>query len=142
MAQSTSKVTPATKAMAAPKKPGTTKAAASKASASKPATPRTIPAKKAAGKTAPAKSAETSEVPPKKVAAKRAAPKGDGEVRTSGKTAAARGLGVVTPEQRYRMICDAAYFRAERRGFVGGNAVQDWLDAEAEIDELLREMQQ
>ena len=50
-------------------------------------------------------------------------------------------LAVVTPEQRYRMICDAAYFRAERRGFVGGSALQDWLEAEAEIDALLREMQ-
>jgi hypothetical protein len=50
-------------------------------------------------------------------------------------------VGVVTPEQRYRMICDAAYFRAERRGFVGGSALEDWLAAEAEIDALLREMQ-
>ncbi|MEO1766056.1 DUF2934 domain-containing protein [Thiobacter aerophilum] len=39
------------------------------------------------------------------------------------------------------MICDAAYFRAERRGFVGGSALEDWLEAEAEIDALLRQMQ-
>jgi hypothetical protein len=37
------------------------------------------------------------------------------------------------------MIADAAYFRAERRGFCGGadEATRDWLEAEAEIDALL-----
>jgi septation ring formation regulator EzrA len=34
---------------------------------------------------------------------------------------------------------EAAYFRAERRGFNGGDAVADWLEAEAEIDRRLRE---
>lgn len=43
----------------------------------------------------------------------------------------------VTPEERFRMIAEAAYFRAERRGFVGGDPVQDWLEAEAEIDRML-----
>ncbi|MEJ5210394.1 MAG: DUF2934 domain-containing protein [Burkholderiales bacterium] len=69
--------------------------------------------------------------------------KGDGEALPAQTPAPqAAKLGVVTPEQRYRMICDAAYFRAERRGFVGGSALQDWLEAEAEIDALLREMQE
>ena len=40
----------------------------------------------------------------------------------------------VTPGQRYQMIAEAAYFRAEKRGFVEGDVAQDWLDAEAEID--------
>jgi hypothetical protein len=35
---------------------------------------------------------------------------------------------------REELIAQAAYFRAERRGFQGGDPVQDWLDAEAEID--------
>ena len=43
----------------------------------------------------------------------------------------------VTPEQRYKMIAEAAYFRAEKRGFTGGNVANDWLDAEAEIDRIL-----
>lgn len=42
-----------------------------------------------------------------------------------------------TPEDRYRMIRDAAFFRAERRGFDGGDPVQDWLEAETEIDRML-----
>ena len=37
-------------------------------------------------------------------------------------------------EDRYEMIAIAAYYRAERRGFNGGDAMQDWLEAEAEID--------
>ena len=45
----------------------------------------------------------------------------------------------VTPEQRYKMIADAAYFRAEKRGFVGGNVANDWLEAEAEIDLILQQ---
>lgn len=44
----------------------------------------------------------------------------------------------VTPGQRRQMIAEAAYFRAERRGFVGGDPVRDWCEAEAEVDEQLR----
>ncbi len=40
--------------------------------------------------------------------------------------------------ERQRMISEAAYFRAERRGFAPGGDVEDWLAAEADID---REMQ-
>jgi hypothetical protein len=45
----------------------------------------------------------------------------------------------ITPEQRYKMIAEAAYFRAEKRGFVGGDVAQDWRDAEAEIHRLLQQ---
>jgi len=43
----------------------------------------------------------------------------------------------ITPEERERMIQEAAYLRAERRGFVGGSSEEDWAAAESEIDELL-----
>lgn len=43
------------------------------------------------------------------------------------------------PQQRYFMISEAAYYRAERRGFQGGDPVADWLEAEAEIETMLRE---
>jgi hypothetical protein len=36
------------------------------------------------------------------------------------------------------MIEQAAYLRAERRGFAPGNETEDWLAAEAEVDALLR----
>lgn len=100
------------------KKPAVKKAAA----ASKPAAPK---------KTATQPAAEKKTAPVKKPAAK----------KTSAK-APAKGNGqtAITPEQRYRMICDAAYYRAERRGFVGGNPYEDWVAAEAEIDALLHTM--
>jgi hypothetical protein len=39
-----------------------------------------------------------------------------------------------TQEQRRQMIADAAYRRAQLRGFAPGEEVQDWLAAEAEVD--------
>lgn len=45
----------------------------------------------------------------------------------------------VTPEQRYQMITKAAYFCAEKRGFVGGDPALDWLEAEAEIDRIIQQ---
>lgn len=43
----------------------------------------------------------------------------------------------VTPEERWKMVAEAAYLRAEKRGFSGGNPTDDWLAAEAEIDNIL-----
>ena len=43
----------------------------------------------------------------------------------------------VTPDMRRGMIAKAAYLRAERRGFVSGHEDEDWLAAEAEVDQLL-----
>lgn len=43
----------------------------------------------------------------------------------------------VSPDRRFQMISEAAYFRAERRGFAPGAESRDWLESEAEIEELL-----
>lgn len=40
----------------------------------------------------------------------------------------------ISSEQRQRMIEEAAYYRALERGFEGGDPVEDWLNAELEID--------
>ena len=45
--------------------------------------------------------------------------------------------GAVSPEQRHRMIEEAAYFRAEQRDFYGGDPVADWLLSEQEVDDVL-----
>jgi hypothetical protein len=42
-----------------------------------------------------------------------------------------------SPEERQRWIATAAYHRAEKRGFAPGYEMQDWFDAEAEIDALI-----
>ena len=44
----------------------------------------------------------------------------------------------VSDDARRAMVAQAAYLRAERRGFTPGNEVEDWLAAEAEVDALLR----
>jgi hypothetical protein len=44
----------------------------------------------------------------------------------------------VTPDERHRMIAEAAYYRAEKRGFAGGDPMQDWLEAEAQIENEIR----
>ncbi len=43
----------------------------------------------------------------------------------------------VTCEERHRLISEAAYLRAERRGFLPGAELEDWLEAEAEIDKMV-----
>ena len=45
----------------------------------------------------------------------------------------------VGPEKRAALIAEAAYYRAEKRGFAPGHEQGDWLAAEAEVDaKLLR----
>jgi len=51
--------------------------------------------------------------------------------------AKARAPVAVSAERRRAMIAEAAYLRAERRGFAPGRDVEDWLAAEQEVDRLL-----
>jgi hypothetical protein len=45
----------------------------------------------------------------------------------------------LTAEEKNRMIAQAAYYRYQKRGGTGGNSVEDWLAAEAEVEEQLRD---
>ncbi|MDP2154413.1 MAG: DUF2934 domain-containing protein [Sulfuricella sp.] len=75
----------------------------------------------------------------KPVAAKVAAPKKAVAAAPKKKPAAKRATvakSTITPEQRYCMVAEAAYFHAERHGFLG-DPVQDWIAAEAEIAAIL-----
>jgi hypothetical protein len=85
---------------------------------------------KASVKKAPAAKAEAK---PKVASAKATATKKPAATRTAAKSKSSK----VSPEQRYLMICEAAYYKAERRGFSPENEIQDWLDAESEINRLL-----
>ncbi len=40
-------------------------------------------------------------------------------------------------EEYREMIAEAAYVKAEQRGFKGGHELEDWLAAEKEISEFL-----
>jgi hypothetical protein len=68
---------------------------------------------------------------PQKDTASQAKAKGSKLVTATGD----RDMGV-TPEQRHQMIAEAAYRRAQKRSFVGGNPENDWYEAEAEIGQL------
>lgn len=43
----------------------------------------------------------------------------------------------ITAEERRRMIQGAAYARYERRGFVHGHDLEDWLEAETHVDSII-----
>ncbi len=44
---------------------------------------------------------------------------------------------IVPGKPREALIAERAYLRAERRGFEPGHEGEDWLAAEAEVDQLL-----
>ena len=39
---------------------------------------------------------------------------------------------------REQILAEAAYYRAEQRGFAPGNEMSDWLAAEADVENALR----
>jgi hypothetical protein len=43
----------------------------------------------------------------------------------------------VSHEERWRMVAEAAYYIAQRRGFIGGDTNDDWAQAEAEVQAKL-----
>jgi CRISPR/Cas system-associated protein Cas5 (RAMP superfamily) len=51
-----------------------------------------------------------------------------------------RNYPLIDPKERHHMIAEAAYFRAEKRGFHRGDPTEDWLAAEAEIAKSLKQV--
>ena len=89
-------------------------AAPKKAATKKKATPKTV-----------AKPAATKKAVVKKAVVKKAVAKKPAKIAKP----------IISMHQRYQYIAEAAYYRAEARGFSGDSA-NDWIDAEAEIDAL------
>ena len=74
----------------------------------------------------------------KKTSAKKAAPKAAKKLETKPVVKqAAAAKTAISPEDRYKMIQDAAYFIAERHGF-NGDSAYFWSLAEAEISGKLK----
>jgi hypothetical protein len=98
---------------------------------------KTKPAgKKTARKTAPAAPKATSGKPPAR--ARTAAPTEPVLDASPALQAAAEPASPrISPEERHRLIAETAYYRASQRGFRGGAEVEDWLAAEAEVDNKL-----
>lgn len=44
--------------------------------------------------------------------------------------------GGATPIEREQMVAVAAYYHAEQRGFSPGQEMEDWLEAERELESL------
>ena len=98
--------------------------------------------------------AEAKKAEPKKVATKKAAPAtaaGNGKAaktpaavkktpapRKPAATKVPAGGKRISDEQRYRMIAEAAYFRAESCQFQS-DPIRDWIEAERDIAILLSE---
>ncbi len=88
---------------------------------------------------------ETIEKPAKKSSRKRNAKTTAKASGASGRKASSRGRRKaaveaamnVTPQVRRQMIAEAAYFRAEARGFAPGHELEDWLAAEQEVDLII-----
>lgn len=60
---------------------------------------------------------------------------------TSGKKVVTRRAKVapvkkeaISPLERWKMIAEAAYYHAQKRGFIGGNPMDDWVEGEKEVD--------
>jgi len=45
-----------------------------------------------------------------------------------------KALPSIDPDRRYGMIAEAAYLIAEQRSFQGDAVLDDWLQAEADVD--------
>jgi hypothetical protein len=43
----------------------------------------------------------------------------------------------ISAQERERFVAQAAYYRAEKRGFAPGYELQDWVEAEAEVLRLI-----
>lgn len=67
----------------------------------------------------------------------RAAPEGEPMESKGVQASTEHARQAPTAEERHCMIAIAAYYRAERRAFAPGAELEDWVAAQAEIDELL-----
>jgi hypothetical protein len=74
---------------------------------------------------------------PTNVTVKKRAPRKTAVVTAKATTPFTQFTQFVDPEKRDWLIAEAAYFRAERRGFAPGHETEDWLAAEAEVDARL-----
>ena len=109
-----------------------------------PAAATVKPAGKAPAAAAPKAKAAVARAPAAPKSAVTAAP---AATSASGKPGSAgKGAPAIKPvdkppapshAERRRWIATAAYLRAEQRGFAPGYELQDWLEAEAEIEHLI-----
>ena len=96
--------------------------------------------KKAVSKTVkktPVKKAAVKKTAVKKVAVKKKAVKKAAPKKAAARKVAAKDIRIkVTLEQRYKMICEAAYYISLEKTYETVNPTGDWLQAEAAINKI------
>lgn len=65
------------------------------------------------------------------------APVATPKAKTGKSMAQAPSQPVLSAQERDKLVAQAAYFRAEKRGFAPGYELQDWVEAEAEVKRLI-----
>ena len=117
----------------------TTKKAAAKATevtGAKPAAKKAVAATTKEAATKPVASAKKPAAPKAAPAAKKpAASKASATPKSTAAKAQTKAI-VVSDEQRYRMVAEAAYYRAESNQFKS-DPLRDWIEAEKDINALL-----
>ena len=76
-------------------------------------------------------------MPTRKPTPPKAEPKTPAARRPVPKAAAEKPSPPMSDEELQRLVAEAAYFRAQRRGFAPGYELQDWVEAEAEVKRLI-----
>ena len=71
-----------------------------------------------------------------RTAERRAAPRKTTTVVSNGNDTGS-ATAQVSPDEMKRLVEEAAYFRAKRRGFEPGHELEDWVQAEAEVAKRL-----
>jgi len=92
---------------------------------------QTTAAKSAPGKNKTARTPKAETAKTARIGALSGHAASNGDARAAGATR-------IPPAERRRMIEQAAYLRAARRNFAPGGELQDWLEAEAEVERLLK----
>ena len=102
------------------------------------ATKKPVKARATKSTTAAKKKTATKKVATKKTTADKAAKTAKTaprKTRAKSKTGAVKP--VITSEERTRMIAEAAYYLAEKRGFAPGHEESDWLLASQQVDQMI-----
>ena len=94
--------------------------------------------KKSASKKKSSKKVVKKSTVKKAVAKKAVTKKAVTKKKTAVKKKAAAKKSVITKEQRYKMIAEAAYHLSEKQGFEPGREMDNWLIAEQQIEAFIK----
>lgn len=80
---------------------------------------------------------QSNEVASAKQSAQRGVARGKKVNSIGATTDPGAGQQTFSPEEQHCLIAEAAYYRALKRGFTPGCEMDDWLQAEAEVNHVL-----